>query len=78
MSTSPGCLTGDGTPVKLPHGPQADVEIEHLPQRDVERADAAADRRGQRTLDADEILAEGVERLVGQPVVDFVERFSPA
>jgi hypothetical protein len=34
------------------HRAQADVEIEFLAQRDVQRADAAADRRGQRALDA--------------------------
>ena len=34
------------------HRPQANVEVEHLPQRDVQRADAAADRRGQRAFDA--------------------------
>ena len=41
---------------EVAHRPQADVEIEHLAQRDVERADAAADRRGERALDADEIV----------------------
>ena len=56
------------------HGPQADVEVEDLAQGDVERADAAADRRGERALDADEVLAEGVDRLVGQPVARLVER----
>ena len=56
------------------HRPQADVEVELLAQRDVQRADAAADRRGERPLDADQVLAEGVERLVRQPVVDLLER----
>ena len=37
------------------HRPQADIQIEHLAQRDVQRSDAAADRRGQRAFDADEV-----------------------
>ena len=53
---------------------QADVEVEHLAQRHVQRADAAADRRGERPLDADQVLAEGVERLVRQPLAGLVER----
>ncbi len=55
------------------HRTQADEEVEHLPQRDVQRSDAAADRRRQRTLDADEIVAERVDRFVGQPVVELLE-----
>ena len=55
------------------HRAQADVQVEHLPQRDVQRADAAADRRGQRALDADEVLAERLDRLVRQPVVELLE-----
>ena len=42
---------------EVAHRPQADVEIELLAQRDVERADAAADRRRQRALDRDRVLA---------------------
>jgi hypothetical protein len=53
------------------HRAQADVEVEHLAQRDVERADAAADRRGQRALDADEIFLERLDRVVRQPVVEL-------
>ena len=37
---------------------QADVEVEFLAQRHVERADAAADRRGQRALDRDHVVAQ--------------------
>ena len=54
MSTFSGCFTGEGTPGEILHRAQADVEIEHLAQRDVQRADAAADRRGERAFDADE------------------------
>src|SRR5207253_9426618 len=59
---------------KPAYRPQADVEVEHLPQRHVQGADAAAHRRGQRALDADEKAPERVDRLVGQPVVEEVLR----
>src|SRR5690606_30424064 len=39
---------------------------------DVQAADAATDRRGQGPLDPDEILAEGRDRLVGQPISGLV------
>ena len=55
MSTFSGCFTGDGTPCEPAHRAQAHVEVEDLAQRDVEAADAAADRRGERALDADEV-----------------------
>ncbi len=55
------------------HGAEADEEVEHLAQRDVQRADAAADRRRERSLDADEIVTEGLDRVVGQPVVELLE-----
>ena len=74
MSTSSGCFTGDGTPGIPTHRTQAHVEVEHLTQRDVQRADAATDRRGERALDADEVLAERVDGLVGQPRAGGVER----
>ena len=73
MSTFSGCLTGEGTPCEIVHGAQADVEVEHLAQGDVERADAAADGRGQRAFDADQKLLEGLDGVVGQPVVEFFE-----
>ena len=53
--------------------PQADEQIEHLAQRDVQRSDAAADRRRQRPLDADVVLAERLDGLVRQPVVELLE-----
>src|SRR2546427_4858048 len=43
---------------------EADEQVEHLPQRDVEGADAATDGSGQRALDADQVRAEGFDRLV--------------
>src|SRR5207237_9496171 len=55
------------------HGTHADVQIEQLPQGDVQRSDAAADRRRQRTFAADVVLAERVDGLVGQPRVELRE-----
>ena len=64
---------------EVAHRAEADVEVEHLPQGDVERADAAADGRGQRALDADEVLLERVDGVVGEPVVEScLKAFSPA
>ncbi len=74
MSTDSGCFTGLGTPVEPADRAEADVEVEHLAERDVERADAAADGRRERPLDADEVGAEGLDRLVGEPVVGLLER----
>ena len=48
--------------------------IEELAERDVQRADAAADRRGQRALDPDQVFTEGVDSFVGQPRAGGVER----
>ena len=50
---------------------QAHVEIEHLAQRHVERANAAADRRRQRSLDADQEFLERLDRVVRQPVIEL-------
>ena len=55
------------------HRTQAHIQIEHLPQGDVERADAAADRGGQRALDRDEVIAAGGDGFVGQPVAGVLE-----
>ena len=78
MSTFSGALHGRRHALEPAHGPQADVEVEHLPQGDVQRADAAADRRGQRALDADEVLAwTGRDGLVGQPgIAELVQSSS--
>src|SRR5690606_17859425 len=67
-------LHGAGDTLEPAHGAQADIQIKNLAQGDVERADAAADGRGQRTLDADEVRLERLERLVRQPFTGFVER----
>ena len=69
--------------MKILHRTQADVEIKHLAQGDVERTNATADGRGQRTFDADQIFLECLDGVVRQPVVEFVlgsfagEHFKP-
>jgi len=59
------------------HRTQADIEIEDLAERHVQRADAAADRSGERTLDPHQELAERVHGLVREPVGEVVVRFLP-
>ena len=73
MSIFSGSLTGRGHALEPAHRAQADVEVEFLAQRDVERADAAADRRGQRALDRDDVVLEDRQRLLGQPDVRAVD-----
>src|ERR1035437_5069479 len=70
-----GVLDGRRHALEPAHGAQADVEVESLAQRDVERTDAAADRRRERSLDADEELAKRVDRLVWKPRLQAVEGF---
>src|SRR4026209_2481185 len=92
MSTSSGCLTGDGTPVnqrtgrrqtyrsriwrsatlrlrKPPPtrgGRRAAGRAETRGEPLVEAANPAADRRGERTLDADQVVLEDVDGLLRQ------------
>src|ERR1700733_11778323 len=56
------------------HWAQADIQIEQLAQGDVQRADAPADRRGQRAFDRDQIFAAGFDGLVRQPAPEGIER----
>jgi hypothetical protein len=63
-----------GHAVEVADRSQADVEIEELAEGHVEGADAAADGSGERALDADQVLAERLHRLVGEPVVHRLER----
>src|SRR5207249_1261460 len=58
---------------EVTHRSQAHVEVEHLPERHVERANTAADRGGERSLDADDELLEGRDRVLGEPVLEAVE-----
>ena len=59
------------------HWTHAAIEIENLPQRNVERTNAAAHGRGQRALDGDAELANGVHSVIRQPVVEFRFRLFP-
>ena len=70
-----GALDGAGDAFEPADGAQADVEIENLAEGDVEAADAAAGGGGEGAFDADEVVAEGVESFVGEPVAGFVEGF---
>ena len=77
MSISSGRLRG-GDALEPPDRPQADVQVEDLAQGHVQAAEAAADGGSQRALDTDEVLAESVEGLLGQPVAGLLNAFSPA
>ena len=75
MSTFSGCFTGDGTPLYQRTGRRQTNRSSICRKRDVQRTDAAADRRRQRTLDADQVRAKGLDGLVRQPVVELLEAF---
>ena len=60
--------------VEVAYGPQANVEIEQLTQSDVERSHAAADRSGQRPLDADKKLGERRYGFFVQPAIVLLKR----
>ena len=70
-----GMLHRAGHALVILHRAHAGVEIEQLAQRNVERADAAADGRGQRSLDGDAQVAGGAHRVVGQPGVELAKGF---
>ena len=55
------------------HGAQANVEVELLAQGHVQRADAAAHRRGHGALDADFEFAHGFQRFRWQPLVRAID-----
>ena len=69
-----GRLDRGGHALEPAHRAQAHVQVEHLAQRDVQRADAAADRRRERSLDRDEVVAAGLHGLFRQPGVVEVVR----
>jgi len=70
-----GLLDGRGDADEPADGAKAGVEVEDLTECDVERADAAADWRGERAFDADEVFLEGIEGGIGEPVLRGVECF---
>ena len=51
-----GRLDRRGHAREVAHRADAGVEVELLPERHVERAEAAADRRGERALDGDQVI----------------------
>ena len=55
------------------HRAQADIKVQHLAQGDIEGADAAANGRGERPFDADEVFFEGLDGVIRQPVVESLE-----
>src|SRR5690606_896038 len=63
-------LHGRGDAAEPAHGANAGVQVELLPERDIQGAEAAADRRGERTLDRHEMMIYGGYGVVGEPGVD--------
>ncbi|MNT23974.1 hypothetical protein D3C72_1594220 [compost metagenome] len=62
-----------GHALEVLDGPQADVQVELLAQRHVQRADAAADGRGQRALDRHRVFLQRIEGFLRQPLVRAVQ-----
>ena len=54
------------------HRPQAHVKVQQLAQGDIQRADPAAHGCGQGPFDTDYIFLERFDRVLGQPVIEFV------
>ena len=71
MSMRSGCFHRRRRACVILHRANAGVEIENLAQSYVERANAAADRRGERPLDGDAKIADGIDGFVGQPGIEF-------
>ena len=67
-------LEGRGDTIEVLNRPEAHEQIEELPQRNVERANAAAHRRGQWAFDSHVILAERFHCILRQPFTEFVLR----
>ena len=67
-----GGLQRTGHPGIVADRAHAGIQVQILTQRDVERAEAAADRRGQRPLDRNDEVAERLQRF-GGTVVAIVE-----
>src|SRR4051812_21745100 len=53
------------------HGPHAGIKIEDLPERDVQRPNAAANRRSERSLDADTELTNSSNGIIRKPIVEL-------
>ena len=59
------------------HWAQAHVQVHDLADRHVEAAESAPHRGGQRAFDADEVLGELLDGVLGQPVAGLVEGLLP-
>ncbi len=59
----------------IAHRAHAGVQVQQLAQGHVQRADAAADRGGQRPLDPDQEFIESLDCFVRQPFAPFVVGF---
>ncbi len=70
-----GIAHGRGHAGEITHRAHAGVEIEHLAQGDVQRANAAADRSGERTFDGDAEIANRVDGVLRQPFLELVISF---
>src|SRR3984885_11603205 len=65
-----GMLHRRGHALVVLHRAHAAEEIQSLAQRHIERTDAAAHRRGERTFDRDAELADRVDGVIGPPGID--------
>ena len=59
--------------LKILQSAQANIQVEHLAQGHVQRTNPT-DRRRERSFDADEIFFKRLNRVIGQPVVEPLER----
>src|SRR5579885_2862449 len=67
-----GVFDRRGDTAKVLNRSQTDEEIEQLPQGHIQRPNPAADRRGQRAFDADQIFSKRFHGVVRQPFTKFV------
>ena len=68
------CAHGGGNTWEVAHRALAGVKIQKLPQRHVQRADAAANRRGKRPFNGHTKITNGVHGIVRQPFAEGLER----
>src|SRR5207245_11097462 len=61
-----GPLIGRFHALEVAHRPNAGVEVEADPQENVDTAEAAADRRGQRPLEAEAVMLKRLQAVVGK------------
>src|SRR4029077_6129676 len=69
-----GMFHGRGDTLEIAHRAHASVEIQDLPQRDVQRTYAPAHGSRQRPFNRNSEIAHGLDRFIGQPLLEFVVR----